>query len=189
MDVVEESKSMVHSGSEGASLGNLVQQSIQLNESGETKGAVSDKRPAEGGLFAAPEPNSKRQRQSRYIVVDGHAVLRDNNYGIHEGFISVYDGAEFQTGDGKIDSEAIRAAEKSDDYYINAAGEVRRHFHSFTLIFLSRVISCTLLTLFIYPSLIHIVYSYYCVLVPFLSASWKNAGGKCGISSSESVQA
>jgi hypothetical protein len=120
-----EGAKIVHSGSEGASLGNLVESRMALGgESAETKEGVSDKRAAEGGLFAAPEPNSKRQRQSRYIVVDGHAVLRDNNYGIQQGFISVYDGAEFQTGEGKADSEAIRANEKSDDFYINAAGEV-----------------------------------------------------------------
>lgn len=123
MDLDEESKNnLAKSGSEGSSLGNLVSQSLGI--SGDAKESGTEKRPAEGGLFAAPEPNSKRQRQSRYIVVDGHAVLRDNNYGIQQGFISVYDGGEFQTGEGKIDSDAIRETEKSDDFYINAAGEV-----------------------------------------------------------------
>ena len=123
MDTAVDTKTnLIHSGSEGSSLGNLVTQTLDLG--GDANKSSVDKRPAETGLFAAPEPNSKRQRQSRYIVVDGHAVLRDNNYGIQQGFISVFDGGEFQTGAGKLAADAARAKEKSDDFYINAAGEV-----------------------------------------------------------------
>ena len=50
------------------------------------------------GLFDAPAAGSKRQKQSRYIVVDGHAVLKDNNYGITQGYISVFDGGDIKTG-------------------------------------------------------------------------------------------
>ena len=60
---------------------------------------VGEKRPPpRAGLFDAPAAGSKRQKQSRYIVVDGHAVLKDNNYGITQGYISVFDGGDIKTG-------------------------------------------------------------------------------------------
>ena len=129
------------SSSQASSLGHLMEDTMTLADAGEGANnaaventnvvekapqvAVGEKRPPpKAGLFDAPVAGSKRQKQSRYIVVDGHAVLRDNNYGITQGYISVYDGGEFQTG-----AEAAGGggtADDSKDFYINAAGEVSK---------------------------------------------------------------
>ena len=129
------------STSQASSLGHMMEDAMTLADAGEgasnaptvednsTAGApqavVGEKRPPpKAGLFDAPAAGSKRQKQSRYIVVDGHAVLKDNNYGITQGYISVFDGGEFQTG-----AEAAKgggADDGSKDFYINAAGEVSK---------------------------------------------------------------
>jgi hypothetical protein len=153
----EEKPKLAASTSEGASLGNLLDSSIALSkDKAPVAGAGADKRAAEKGLFTLPEPNSKRQRQSRYIVVDGHAVLRENNYGLEQGFISVFEGGEFQTGEGKVDSEAIRAAEKSEEFYINSAGEVSVEaplFFTTTLHLILSIRQTSVLTTLPYPLL------------------------------------
>ena len=123
MDYVESKESKISplrtSTSEGASLGNLLKNSVMTEvDAGAGKRLGSAGR---GDLFTAPEPGSKRQRQSRYIVVDGHAVLRENNYSLEDGFISVFDGDEIRTGGQSAEEKGAGIPE---NFYINAAGKV-----------------------------------------------------------------
>ena len=139
MDVEEKEAPLKRAASEGSELGHMIEgvsMQVAAGESGNNGGAedksttekaqaasVGEKRPPpKAGLFDPPVAGSKRQKQSRYVVVDGHAVLRDNNYGITQGYISVFEGGEFQTVVAAAGGEG--AAEDSQDFYINAAGEV-----------------------------------------------------------------
>ena len=145
-------KVLIKSNSEGASLGSLLTGSLVMHSSDQDNTLPSKRKASpikaesgikqdnekdkvsnpDGGLFGMPEPGSKRQRQSRYIVIDGHAVLKDNNYSIEDGFISVFDGAEIRTGSGKKEPDDqnlgldVQEATQNNSggYYINAAGKV-----------------------------------------------------------------
>ena len=140
VSVVKES-SLKASTSQASSPGHMMEdavtladaeEGINIDATTENKSAVEipqvvvgEKRPPpRAGLFDAPAAGSKRQKQSRYIVVDGHAVLKDNNYGITQGYISVFDGGDIKTG-----AEASGRGGTDDgskDFYINAAGEVSK---------------------------------------------------------------
>ena len=139
------------STSEGASLGSLLSDSLAVDSSDNSATASASKRKMEPvkeeredesapqtkpseGLFALPEPGSKRQRQSRYMVIDGHAVLKENNYSIDDGFISVFEGGEMRTGEV---AHAVSSAQRAEavtahaaaamgtgGFYINSAGKV-----------------------------------------------------------------
>ena len=147
----EGTSELAKSNSEGQSLGRLLDESVSLatdagpmaigktdnaaafvpSEAGDTVNA-GKKRPApKVGLFEPPAPGSKRQKSSRYVVIDGHAVLKDNNYGMERGFISVFDGGEFKTG---VEAGASgQGSDPPDDLYINAAGEVSQNFSSWNI--------------------------------------------------------
>ncbi|KNC72108.1 hypothetical protein SARC_15343, partial [Sphaeroforma arctica JP610] len=63
-------------------------------------------------LFAPPVQGSKRKRVSRVMCIDGHAVLRENNYTLQEGFI------------GEGETHKGFAADGSGEYVVNALGHV-----------------------------------------------------------------
>eukprot|EP01134_Creolimax_fragrantissima_P000987 CFRG0987T1 len=66
-------------------------------------------------LFEAPEAGCKRKRQSRMVCVDGHAVLRENNYTIQEGFASSVNCTE-PTTRFRTDTDS--------KYMVNSAGAI-----------------------------------------------------------------
>eukprot|EP00605_Chrysophyceae_sp_TOSAG23-4_P000663 GSChrysophyteH1.ASY1.ANO1.745.1 assembled CDS len=107
--------------SEGASLGTQMESSVSIT--GDLKSEVSPEE-GDGGVnkrsvssddkllqSSTEEPSSKRRRNSRYVLVDGHAVLKENNYTIQDGFISVFDGDEIKTG--QQGSTGVSNTEKS----------------------------------------------------------------------------
>jgi hypothetical protein len=97
----------------------MIVNKLSYDDKHENGDIVTKKR---AGLFDSIPEGSKRERKSRFIAVNGYAVLKENNYDLEEGFISVYDGGEFQTGnnvdlDETYDSDDI-------DYAISASGKV-----------------------------------------------------------------
>ena len=113
---------MHRSSSEGASLGNLMSGSLSIEGQEQEQQALGSgqKRPsprptvpeteglaqvASSFMNSLPENGSKRQRQSRYVVIDGHAVLKSNNYTIDDGFISVFDS------ENAMDTSKLNSAE------------------------------------------------------------------------------
>lgn len=94
---------------------------INLVSDDEEQGIVPKKR---AGLFEDVTEGSKRERKSRFIAVNGYAVLRENNYDLKEGFISVYDGGEFQTGNNVGLNEIYDSDD--EDYEISAGGKVQK---------------------------------------------------------------